>query len=81
MFRRPGTVLRRESLEMGRLFERISDGPEKGITVKKIITGKRGTGKSVHLLQAMAMAFLKKWVVFTIPERRSICRHLLYSIF
>lgn len=68
IFRRPGTVLRRETLEMGRLFERISDGPEKGKVVKRIVTGMRGTGKSVHLLQAMAMAFLKKWVVFTVPE-------------
>jgi small subunit ribosomal protein S29 len=45
------------------------EGEEKGKVVKKIITGVRATGKSVHLLQAMAMAFTKKWVVFTVPER------------
>jgi small subunit ribosomal protein S29 len=71
IFRRPGTVLRRETLEMGRLFERISDGPEKGNVVKKVITGARGSGKSVHLLQAMAMGLLKKWVVLTVPECKS----------
>ncbi|KAL1962019.1 hypothetical protein VTN77DRAFT_663 [Rasamsonia byssochlamydoides] len=80
IFRRPGTVLRRETLEMGRLFERISDGPEKGIVVKKIITGMRGTGKSVHLLQAMAMGFLKKWVVFTVPEAQDlVIAHTAYA--
>lgn len=70
IFRRPGTVLRRESLEMGRLFDRVSaeDGGDKGVVVKKVVTGVRGAGKSVHLLQAMAMGFLKNWVVFTVPE-------------
>lgn len=71
IFRRPGTFLRRDTLEMGRLFEKISgdgDAPERGKVVKKIITGLKGSGKTVHLLQAMAMGFLKKWVVVTIPE-------------
>ena len=30
----------------------------------------RGAGKSVHLLQAMAMGFLKNWVVFTVPDSK-----------
>ncbi|KAL4920337.1 mitochondrial ribosomal death-associated protein 3-domain-containing protein [Aspergillus aurantiobrunneus] len=73
IFRRPGTVLRRETLEMGRSFDSISgEGDGKGAVVKKIITGPRKTGKTVHLLQAMAMAFTKKWVVITVPEARDI---------
>jgi small subunit ribosomal protein S29 len=68
LFRRPGIVLRRETLEMGRLFERIGTGDEKGKVVKKVITGVRGSGKSVHLLQAIAMGFLKRWIVITVPE-------------
>ncbi|KAL2828787.1 mitochondrial ribosomal death-associated protein 3-domain-containing protein [Aspergillus cavernicola] len=73
IFRRPGTVLRRETLEMGRLFDNISGvGEDKGTAVKKIITGSRKSGKSVHLLQAMAMAFTKKWVVFTVPEAQDL---------
>jgi small subunit ribosomal protein S29 len=71
IFRRPATVLRRESLELGRLFERISEGPDKGTIFRKVVTGLGGSGKSVHLLQAMAMGFLKKWVVITVPERKS----------
>lgn len=69
IFRRPGTVLRRETLEMGRAFENISgEGEGKGAVVKKIITGPKKTGKSVHLLQAMAMGFTKDWVVITVPD-------------
>lgn len=69
IFRRPGTVLRRETLQMGRFFDNISgEGAKKGSVVKRIITGQRKTGKSVHLLQAMAMGFTKDWVVLTIPE-------------
>ncbi|KAF9886052.1 37S ribosomal protein S23 mitochondrial [Aspergillus nanangensis] len=73
IFRRPGTVVRRETLELGRLIDRISsDGEDKGKAVKKIVTGARGTGKTVHLLQAMAMAFTKKWVVVTVPEPQDL---------
>ncbi|KAJ6184766.1 hypothetical protein N7519_006067 [Penicillium mononematosum] len=75
IFRRPGTVLRRDTIEMGRLFEQISgegDGAKKGKVVKKIVTGMKGSGKTVHLLQAMAMGFLKKWAVITIPDAREL---------
>ncbi|EEA24529.1 hypothetical protein TMatcc_007632 [Talaromyces marneffei ATCC 18224] len=73
LFRRPGVVLRRETLEMGRIFEEIStQGPDQGKVVKKIITGKRSSGKSVHLLQAMAMGLLKKWVVISIPDPQEL---------
>ncbi|KAL4977425.1 mitochondrial ribosomal death-associated protein 3-domain-containing protein [Aspergillus desertorum] len=73
IFRRPGTVLRRETLEMGRLFDNISGETAGNRTVvKKIITGQRKSGKSVHLLQAMAMGFTKEWVVISVPEARDL---------
>ncbi|KAJ5457785.1 hypothetical protein N7475_009173 [Penicillium sp. IBT 31633x] len=75
IFRRPGTVLRRDTIEMGRLFEQISgegDNAQKGKVVKKIVTGMKGSGKTVHLLQAMAMGFMKKWAVITIPDAREL---------
>lgn len=69
IFRQPGTVFRKETLQLGRLFERIeTEGEDQGKVFKKIITGVRGSGKSVYLLQAMAMAFTKKWVVISVPE-------------
>jgi small subunit ribosomal protein S29 len=81
IFRRPGTVLRRDTIEMGRLFEQISgegDAAKKGKVVKKIVTGMKGSGKTVHLLQAMAMGFMKKWAVITIPDGK--CHYLLMYI-
>ncbi|PYH93466.1 putative mitochondrial ribosomal protein DAP3 [Aspergillus ellipticus CBS 707.79] len=73
IFRRPGTVVRRETLELGRLIDGISgEGEDKGKVVKKIVTGDRSTGKTVHLLQAMSMAFTKKWVVVTVPEPQDL---------
>lgn len=71
IFRRPGTVMRQDTLEMGRMVEKISgasDASEKGKVVKKIVTGLKGSGKTVHLLQGMAMGFLKKWVVIAVPD-------------
>lgn len=81
IFRRPGTVMRSETLEMGRLFDTIGgDGEDKGKVVKRVITGLRGSGKSVHLLQAMAMAFVKKWVVISVPEAQDlVIAHTNYS--
>ncbi|KAL2010071.1 hypothetical protein VTN00DRAFT_5878 [Thermoascus crustaceus] len=81
IFRRPGTVMRKETLEMARLFERIdTEGADKGKVFKRVITGMRGTGKSVHLLQAMAMGFLKKWVVITVPETQDlVIAHTAYA--
>ena len=68
-FRRPGTIMRQETLELAQLFEATSgDGEGKGRVVKRIITGAKGAGKSVHLLQAMAMAFIKNWVVISVPS-------------
>lgn len=83
IFRRPGTVMRNESLEMGRLFNDISgESDGKGKVVKKVVTGVRGAGKSVYLLQAMAMGFLKDWVVFTVPEREFLwfCVHFALKL-
>ncbi|OAL74738.1 hypothetical protein A7D00_0332 [Trichophyton violaceum] len=68
LFRRPCTVVRKETVELGRLIEHINDNEKGTEAVMKIVTGGRGTGKSVHLLHATTMAFLKNWVVVTIPD-------------
>lgn len=71
MFRRPGVLMRRESVEMGKLMERLSS-EYLGSTERRVLTGERGNGKSMLLLQAMAMAFVKGWVVISIPEGTEI---------
>ncbi len=72
LFRQPSTLMRRESVELGRTVWDISAGQVQGRprTVRRIIAGERGTGKSLMLLQAMSMAFLKDWVVINVPEGR-----------
>ncbi|KAH0548571.1 hypothetical protein GP486_007885 [Trichoglossum hirsutum] len=65
LFRRPGVLMRENSLEIARDLQDVVSGKK---TLRRIYTGERGSGKSVVLLQAIAMAFLKDWVVVTIPE-------------
>lgn len=70
MFRKPGTLMRRESVEMGRTVLDVEQGhvEERPRTVRRIIAGERSTGKSLMLLQAMSMAFLNGWVVINVPD-------------
>lgn len=67
LFRRPGMLIREETIYYGKLFEDLS---QKGVrkTVRKVIVGERGSGKTTMLLQAMTMAFLKDWVVINLPD-------------
>lgn len=67
MFRRPAVLMRRESLEMGKTVEELSTD-KLGSTIRRVLVGGKGSGKSMLLLQAMAMAFVKGWVVISIPE-------------
>jgi len=79
-FRKPATLIRQETFEMSRLMDEIAvKAPDKrlerkgaqdqrGRTIRRIIYGERAAGKSVLLLQAMSMAFLKGWIVISIPE-------------
>lgn len=81
-FRRPACLVREEAVELARVMEEIGRKPEEkdervegsgvgdftGQTLRKLVSGERGVGKSVLLLQAMAMAFSKGWVVVSLPE-------------
>lgn len=70
MFRKPGTLIRRESVELARTLQDVkaSHAEEKPRTVRRIISGEKSTGKSLMLLQAISMAFLNDWVVINVPE-------------
>jgi small subunit ribosomal protein S29 len=74
-YRRPASLIRREAWQLGRAMKAIagdqSSGDQlaqPGETLKRIVYGPRGAGKSVLLLQAMTMAFLRGWIVINIPE-------------
>ena len=67
LYRRPAMLMRKDTLDMATEIEEISskirDKP-----IRRVFVGERGSGKTVMLLQAMTMAFLKGWVVINIPE-------------
>jgi small subunit ribosomal protein S29 len=72
MFRRPATLIRKETVSMGRSIQEVNDslrGEGLGaLTLKQLIAGERSTGKSLLLLQAMSMAYMNKWIVLNVPE-------------
>ena len=67
LFRRPGMLVREETVSHGKLVQSMSD-PQDTRTIRRIYVGERGSGKSTMLLQAMTMAFLQNWVVINFPE-------------
>lgn len=66
-FRRPATLIRKETMELTRhIYEHEASSGEN--TMRRIIIGDRGSGKSVLLLQAQSAAFEAGWVVMHFPE-------------
>lgn len=65
-FARPTTLVRAETLELARHIKNTE-----GTTMRRLLVGERGSGKSVLALQAQSMAFLNGWVVIHIPEGMS----------
>ena len=66
LFRRPAMLIRRETVDFAKEMEQIEQ--DKTMSIRRVLVGDRGSGKSLMLLQAMTMAFLKKWVVINIPN-------------
>ena len=67
-FRSPGTLMRRETVDMGKMISDMSEDDRARKTVRRVLVGEKGSGKSIILLQAMTMAFLKGWTVINLPE-------------
>lgn len=65
LFRHPAVLIREESVEIERRLQAAHDAKK---TLVTIIDGEQGSGKSLMLLQSMATAFLKGWIVLNIPE-------------
>ena len=68
LFRRPCMLIRPETIEYGKLIEQMSEGDAIRKTVRRVLVGEKGNGKSIMLLQTMAMAFLKDWIVINLPD-------------
>ncbi|RPA95553.1 hypothetical protein L873DRAFT_1829757 [Choiromyces venosus 120613-1] len=74
-FHRPCTLFRRETVEVGRLLERVMkrEGTEDGrVNERAILHGYYGCGRSILLLQAMTWALQKDWVVVAIPNAQDL---------
>ncbi len=69
LFRRPAMLIREESVEIAKMIQEAQQSKKTSIT---ILDGERGAGKSMMLLQTMATAFLKGWIVLSIPEGKAL---------
>lgn len=65
LFRTPSVLLRTEAVELGADVQDVNQG--KG-TLHQLIVGEKASGKSVHLLHAMSLAYANKWVVVNVPD-------------
>ncbi|KAI4739693.1 hypothetical protein E4T50_09823 [Aureobasidium sp. EXF-12298] len=69
LFRRPATLVRKETAELAKLMQDVEANKS---AVRRVLYGERGSGKSVLALQAKAMALLKGWIVVHIPEAKEL---------
>lgn len=78
MFRTPSALVRTETVETGNDIQDVNDSvkSDEAQTMHKLITGEKASGKSIHLLQAMSMAYLSKWIVISIPDCECNSFHL-----
>ncbi|MDI1493300.1 MAG: hypothetical protein OHK93_005088 [Ramalina farinacea] len=67
LYRRPAMLMRSETLEYAKMMDSMGTG-----SMRRVIVGERGSGKTTMLLQAMTLAFLKGWVVINIPEAQDL---------
>ena len=72
LYRRPAMLMRSETLEYAKMMDSIGTG-----SMRRVLVGERGSGKTTMLLQAMTLAFLNDWVVINLPEGMS--RHSYIS--
>ncbi|KAI3342652.1 mitochondrial ribosomal death-associated protein 3-domain-containing protein [Ustulina deusta] len=69
LFRSPHTLVRKETVD---LAKQMADAVENKQTLRLVVTGNRGSGKSILGLQALATGILNNWVVINIPEGQEL---------
>jgi small subunit ribosomal protein S29 len=74
MFRRPAVLMRKEAIQVARLFKEVEESAsgQAKKTIRRIISGERMSGKSTLLLQGLTMGFLRDWFVISLPEGKVI---------
>lgn len=68
LFRSPHMLIRKETAE---IVKQIKDAVESKQTLRTVITGERGSGKSILDLQILSAGLLNDYCVIHIPEGRS----------
>ena len=71
LFRRPAVLMRKEAIELARLFKEAESSKK---TIRRILSGQRMSGKSTLVLQGLTMGILRDWFVINLPE--GTCRHV-----
>lgn len=78
-FRKPSTLVRRESVEIGKLVTWINENRKEPNGEQRyarcILDGTKGSGRSILLAQAMAWALQSDWVVISIPNGTHLVRY------
>ncbi|KAI4928804.1 hypothetical protein J4E85_005425 [Alternaria conjuncta] len=69
LFRRPAVLMRKEAIELARLFNEAESSKK---TIRRILCGQRMSGKSTLVLQGLTMGFLRDWFVISIPEAQTL---------
>ena len=69
LFRSPHMLIRGETVE---LTSRLNAAGKEKKTERIVITGEKGSGKSIVALQAQCNGFLNNWVVINIPEGKKV---------
>lgn len=72
LFRQPATLVRSETLEVAKLLGTVDSSQG---TVRRIVHGARGSGKSLVVMQSMAMALARGWVVIYLADSKTL-QHL-----
>lgn len=70
LFRRPAVLMRKEAIELAQLLSEVEGAKagKKPKTIRRVLSGERMSGKSTLLLQGLAMASLRGWVIINLPE-------------
>lgn len=69
LFRSPHMLIRQETVDF---IKGITEAVSRKETVRTVITGPRGTGKSMIGLQTLSAGFLNNYIVINIPEGMTV---------
>jgi small subunit ribosomal protein S29 len=73
LFRRPAVLMRKEAIQLARLFSEVeASSGEKKKTIRRILSGEQMSGKTTLLLQGLSMGILREWFVINIPEGKAL---------